>query len=947
MSSTDNNSDILSVILEENWVSLDLETTGLDSRKDKIIEIGAVKFDGESIIDTYKSFINPFCKLSDFTKTYTGISQSNVDNAPEFNTVIEDLKKFVSDSPIVGHNIQFDINFLKSHGLNFKNNKSDTWDLSYILFPQFFDYSLIGLSKKFKVGHDKPHRALDDAIATKGVFERLILELIKIDYNTFNKIRTLANNSNWVISYLLNNKNLIQLIGSGNSNNNTDKLYFKNILDLFKEISARDALKAKNDFVEIDINNLNQLLSSEDLISNSVKNFRKRPQQISMSLKIAESINQSRNLIVEAGTGVGKSLAYLLPSILYSIKNNKRVVISTNTISLQEQLIQKDLPDLDKLISSFSDSDNYEFNFDLLKGRSNYICLKKWQSLQSIENISVGDARIISKTSNWIHETNTGDKNELNLGHPGVAFYWDHISAQGALDCPDLSTPCFLRLAREKADFANILVVNHSLLISDIVSGGSLIPDYDVLIIDEAHHLEDEVSKQFGFNFNINIFNDILSDIYKQNNIWDIIRQYLINNKFAETRMNSFNENVSNITKNIDLILSDYKILSDFIISKIIELSNNNNNNFNDLRITSSSRKQPIWSDFEIKWENLGGLLSNLINNLEEMSIVIEDIEDTEIDHYSSVKNRFSNLVSQLIDIRNNTAELILNPKDGYVYWINFNLNKKDIFFNSSPLNVSDILEDNLYSKKDSVILTSATLSTNGGFEHFRNRIGPSNSDELLVDSPFDYLNSTLVCVPDDLPDLFHPDYMGFLSNSIINSTLAVGGSTLALFTSHEALRNAAKSVKPLLESRGINCLVQGIDGSPAQLIRKFINNPKSILMGTNSFWEGIDLPGDLLKLLILTKLPFTPPYEPIFAARSELYENSFMEYAVPQAVLRLRQGFGRLIRTINDRGVVLILDKRIISKKYGEKFINSLPEVKINKSKSNELSNIIQTWFK
>jgi DNA polymerase-3 subunit epsilon/ATP-dependent DNA helicase DinG len=946
MSLNNQNKDILSNILDEKWISLDLETTGLDAKEDKIIEIGAVRFDGEKTLETFESFINPSCKLSDFTKTYTGINQLDIDNAPTFNSINNDLKKFIGDSPILGHNIQFDINFLKSHGLNLKNNKSDTWDLAYILFPQFFDYSLIGLSKKFKVGHEKPHRALDDAIATKGVFENLILELLKIDYNSFIKIKNLANKTKWIISYLMNNNNLLEIMKSKYLNDNTNDLYFKNILDLFKEMPNKSSLKPNDKLVDLNINNLNELLVSENLLSGAVKNFKKRPQQISMSLKIAESINNNRNLIVEAGTGVGKSLAYLFPSILYSIQNKKRIVISTNTINLQEQLIQKDLPNLKRLISKIPGFDNSEFDFNLLKGRSNYICLKKWQTLQNNENINVGDARIISKTNQWIHKTVTGDKNELNLGHPGVAFYWDHISAQGAIDCPDISSPCFLRLAREKANFANVLVVNHSLLISDIVSGGSLIPDYDILVIDEAHHLEDEVSSQFGFNFNTNIFNDLLSDINKQNNIWDKIRQYFINSNFSDTRINSFNNNVSNITKTIDQIFSEHTELCNFILSNLINLSSDENK-FNDIRITSTTRKQPIWSDFEIQWQNSDNILLNLINQLEEMNVVLEDLDDNEINNYSSLKNSFGNLISQLVDIRNNYAELILNPKDDYVYWISFNLNKKDIFFNSAPLNVSDILEENIYLKKDSVILTSATLSTNGKFEHIRNRIGPSDADELLLDSPFDYFNSSLLCVPGDLPELFHPNYMQFLSDSISKSTIAVGGSTLALFTSHELLRKSSKLVRPVLESNGISCLVQGVDGTPAQLIKKFINNPKSILMGTNSFWEGIDLPGDLLKLLILSKLPFTPPNEPIFQARSELYENPFFEYAVPQAVLRLRQGFGRLIRTIDDRGVVIILDKRIISKKYGENFINSLPDLKIDRSNLNQIPDVIKKWFK
>ena len=294
-----NNNDviILNNVLDKEWVSLDLETTGLNPKEDKIIEIGAVKFDGKNILETFESFINPSCKLSDFTKMYTGINQSDVDQAPSFNLISDSLKKFIGNSPIVGHNIEFDINFLKFNGLILNNKKSDTWDLAYILFPQFFDYSLIGLSNKFKVGHDKPHRALDDAIATKGVFENLILELLKIDYNSFIKIKDLANKSNWILSYLMNNNNLIDLIKSKDSKVDENNLNFKNILDLFNEISNKDILKPSDNLIDLDMNSFNELLMSENIFSDVVKNFKKRPQQISMSLKIAESINKNKNLI--------------------------------------------------------------------------------------------------------------------------------------------------------------------------------------------------------------------------------------------------------------------------------------------------------------------------------------------------------------------------------------------------------------------------------------------------------------------------------------------------------------------------------------------------------------------------------------------------------------------------------------------------------------------------
>ena len=297
-------------------------------------------------------------------------------------------------------------------------------------------------------------------------------------------------------------------------------------------------------------------------------------------------------------------------------------------------------------------------------------------------------------------------------------------------------------------------------------------------------------------------------------------------------------------------------------------------------------------------------------------------------------------------DLRQKLAEFVPQPKPDGIYWVTRTGQSRDLTLRAAPLHVGETLNELLFSQKECVVLTSATLSTNQNFSHIRERIGFDDADELLVGSPFDYPNAALICVPEDMPEPNSWAYQESIEQAISDAALAVNGRTMALFTSHASLQTTASSIRGNLQSRGITVLAQGVDGTPQQLVSRFLDNPKSVLLGTSSFWEGVDLAGESLQVLLVTRLPFNVPSEPVFAARSELYENSFNEYAVPQAILRLRQGFGRLIRTKTDKGVAIILDKRIVSRRYGKAFLKSLPPGTFKTCALYELEGEIKRWI-
>mgnify|MGYP001308670950 CR=1 FL=1 len=488
--------------LQDVWVSIDLETTGLSPDTDEIIEVGAVKFQGCSIFETFQSFVNPDQMLSSFIRRFTGISQEEVDESPPFSVVAQDLLPFIGNAPIVGHNIAFDLGFLSSKGLRLPNARCDTWDLAYVLLPEIREYSLSRLAATLGISHTRPHRAIDDAIVTKEVFTSLVEIAENLDPSILAEMDKLASRTNWVLSYLLKRLNIFvgQSVARSTSIPTSSEIAGLDLTNLRGRFKHRSSLKPNQSYHRLDIDQSVSLLMQGGDLSKTMTDFEERVEQASMARSIAEVINDGGRLIVEAGTGVGKSLAYLTPAVMYALANNRRVVVSTNTINLQEQLLTKDVPAMIKALRSAGVPSIDELKYGVLKGRDNYLCLKRWLNLSVSDGLSEDESRILSKILVWLQSTDTGDRARLNLGSWNAALPWNRLSAQGAQDCIGVSGVCFLRSARDRAAASHLVIVNHALLMSDVGSSRALIPDYDILIVDEAHHLEwsqEQVSKEY------------------------------------------------------------------------------------------------------------------------------------------------------------------------------------------------------------------------------------------------------------------------------------------------------------------------------------------------------------------------------------------------------------------------------------------------------------------
>ncbi|HOM72343.1 MAG TPA: helicase C-terminal domain-containing protein [Armatimonadota bacterium] len=610
--------------------------------------------------------------------------------------------------------------------------------------------------------------------------------------------------------------------------------------------------------------------------------YEHRPEQLQMAAAVAEAMELYRHCLIEAGTGVGKTVAYLTPAIIHSLQG-KPVIISTHTINLQEQLIKKDIP---LMQSAMPDT---PFKSVLVKGRGNYLCL--WELDQARGDVTMAGDPLFERILKWAEETQTGDVSELDFTFPN----WNEICSNQDTcrhqQCCHFEK-CHYYGMRKRAAEADLIVVNHSLFFSDLGirlmdPNNSILPEYGAVIFDEAHHLEDVASKVFGIEFSNYRVQNILNRIKKRRDI-----------AVTATELDM----IEDANKRLFALFQDVP-RSEFFFQDAFQERQTNN------------------------LEEAATELMSLIDGLNRQ-LADQDVEEDE-----DLKHRIESFRRMLGRMKDELHSLFFREHDNYFKWCDKPNGGKFVSccLHLTPVDVSSALEGSLWCRKDSVILTSATLANSGGFNYIRSRLGvPEDAIQMVLGSPFNYKEQSLLYVPKDLD--FPSEkwtYAEAVSKRIEQLVTASGGRAFLLFTSYRMLNAVYDNLKGRLPYK---LLKQG-EKSNDKLLEEFRKSDDACLMGVHSFWEGVDVRGEKLSLVVIDKLPFAVPDSPINRARCDAITSSggdwFREYAMPQAQIRLKQGFGRLIRTKTDRGVVAILDSRLIKKFYGKEFLRYLPKCK------------------
>ncbi len=925
----------------ESFVALDVETTGLDASRDSIIEIAAVKFNGNRIEDQWESLVNPNRHIPEFITTLTGIDDAMVRPAPHIREVARDFEAFVGDCPIISHNVRFDLGFLQRYIPFALNEAIDTYELAAVLLPNASRYNLAALCSQLGIPLPKEHhRALVDAKGHMHLYLKLVETARQLPTRLIAEIVKLGEPLDWDANYVF------QRVLQEKTKEGIVPRQGRKDKGIWFDQTRFPPLENPEEPVPIDCEEAASLLEYGGPFSQYFETYEHRPEQVEMLRAVANALSGGSHLMVEAGTGVGKSFAYLIPAALFAVRNNTRVVISTNTINLQDQLIQKDIPDLRKALK-------LDVRASVLKGRSNYLCPRRTENMKHFGPRNADEMRVLAKVMVWQTTDQSGDRNSINLNGNVERDVWLRLSAEDdactAETClKRTGGACPFHRARMAAQSAHLLIVNHALLLSDVATGNKVLPEYSRLIIDEGHHIESATTNALSFRLTQYEVERLLKDLGGSNSG---ILGRVLSETHGVLRPSDAGLLEQRVDRATDMAFRLEQLNREFFNTlnafATMQREDQGPRNYSwQARILPATRSLPGWDQVEITWDAASHTLNGLLQALEEIHRGASELYADGHENLEDVISDISNAYRRLSEADINVSSMIMKPNPEQVYWIEVNPTGNRLSLNAAPLRVGGLIEKYLWHEKGSVIITSATLTAHGEFQYLRSTLGADEADELQLGSPFDYESSTLLYIANDIPEPNASGYQQVMDRTIISTARAIGGRMLVLFTSYAQLKKTAQAISAPLSNADIFVYEQGDGSSPNALLDAFKSTERAVLLGTRSFWEGVDVPGSSLSAVLITKLPFDVPTDPLIAARSELYEDSFNEYYLPEAILKFRQGFGRLIRTASDRGIVAILDRRVLTKQYGRLFLESLPNCTVRQGPTAALPKAASQWI-
>ncbi len=924
--------------MNDTIVAIDIETTGLDAYADEIIEVAAAVHRGGEIVDRFAERIRPTQPLSPGIIKLTGITPATLKGARAADAVLADLLDVLpGDAMYVAHNAPFVGSFLRRATRDrFDADLLDTAELARICKPTLSSRRLDALRRQLDLPEPTAGGALGDCETVLALLEALVDAALDIPLPALIEINRLLEGERSSPLAEFFHAALTHVRGRHRGRP-------PGFVLLFPEEpwpKPRPVPPEDIEYEPLDADRFETLLGPDGPFAQQLDGYEHRTEQVAMARAVTDALNGSRHLLVEAGTGIGKSLAYLVPAVHWSGLNDAPVVVSTNTKNLQSQLFFKDLP----LIRSAL---GLECKTALIKGRRNYLCLRKLLYLlrHAGAELDRRDRARLAGVLVWAASTRSGDISESGLGDGRAGRrVADQITSLGE-ECPgyncDHARRCFLFRARRRARAADIVVANHAVIFSEMANAeqSAVLPPYQHIIFDEAHNLEAAATRHFSIEVSMPLFRRVLRRLWRPGRrragrglIPSILREAERLYRASEL----WDLAADQATKAVDALSTMDDALEPFF-HRLADLLGDKDE-ADVQRIWPDRKRESMWAPIRAAKETLISALARVMRPTEGLADTLDQMGPGEQADQADFIQQLNAVVDWLRELTQDLELFLATANENYVYWVErADSRQGGVRGWAAPIKIGPELFEHVYGPKHTAVFTSATLTVRGSTSFLRKRLGldlvePDRLIETNAGTPFDYDRQCRIMVPAFLPEpsgrgTEYGEQLGVLMAEVFRRTR---GRAMALFTSYHMLRAATGVLRDELLGDGIHILTQGASGSRESITAEFKRDVRSVLMGTHSFWEGVDLMGETLSCLVVARLPFAVYTDPIHQARCEQIEaegeNAFIGYSLPSAVIRLRQGFGRLIRHKTDRGIVIIADRRIITRRYGSWFRNSLP---------------------
>ncbi len=926
-------------LVEEEYIIVDTETTGLELKSCELIEIAAARVRGLEVLDRFHTYIKPSHAIPQFIVELTGITDADVESAPSSEEALSSFREFVRKTPVIAHNVSFDRKFLNSAkgGGNITDTWIDSLALSRIALPRLSSHSLANLAQCF---HCAPvtHSAMDDVDALIGVWRVILVGLSHLPTGLLNQMAMMHSNIAWPY------RSIFQQIALANPH------------EAFSLINQRYKLMPRSDKVKVDaldiLGQLNTPTSSliehafapGGVVDSMYSNYHFRIDQLNMAKEVRDALDESTCRCIEAGTGVGKSVAYLLPSILYAKQNQVTIGVATKTNALADQLMTHELPLLNKVIDGGVD-------FCIIKGYTHYPCMarvkKAMSSLdskifkqrgKSKHTIEVDVLNAIATVLAFSCQSSVGDIDSSGIRWSNVPRSLLTCTSEECKkkSCPFFNSGCFVQSSRRAAAHADVVVTNHALLLRNIEADNALLPPIRHWVVDEAHSFEAEARKQWALDLNVATFKHSLST-FKNEGANHCISDLLYakadifeQSALLKALLQKGSTQVAELNRWLDLLSDELQGLGVF-------LERNSRYALSELWINEQVRESETWQTLLFIFDKLSEYAEELYKTLISINAILNPEEDTPKpdETLSKLLRDLSSVLALLAIVRNTSQETMMVS-------VEMSTSEKYRGYETIKAQFVDVgqeLADKWLNEMLSIIFASATIEVSGSFKYFNRQVGLSCLEDdryknLKLNSAFNYEEKMNIFVVNDMPQQAGETYIHEMADVLYDIHVKSKGSTLTLFTNRYDMEACYELVMPRLQKVGLELYKQD-DSNPTHVVKnKFINSKSSSLFALKSFWEGIDAQGDTLRTVVITKLPFSNPKDPLYLERELRESNAWRSYYIPEAVISLKQAVGRLLRNENDEGTVYILDSRMDTRGYGSTFKKSLPVVSQSISK-------------